>query len=334
MPALNDEEHYCYLGVPIGIIHNCNNLSTLVQNLILDLEKIGQSLLSPWQKLDAIRTFIQPCLTFELHVGFSLKKSLESYHSTLIKILRKICKLPSRSSTAYFFANKRTGGLGLQDPIKELDVQTIVHAIKMLSSDDPVVSQIARAELLQTVRYASQSNPTPALVSNYLSSQPDDRLNNIRYRVQSLWTRTRKASKCIGITFTFTESGKPTISSPDSSPVQASKACNFLHFHIQDFYSQQLLSLPDQGKVAHSLSSDYYANGSSWHTTGLNMRFKDWRFIHRARLNCIPLNGPKSKWSNASPKCRHCESDETLPHVLCHCKPNMVMIRNRHNAMC
>ena len=78
---------------------------------------------------------------------------------------------------------------------------------------------------------------------------------------------------------------------------------------------------------------DRYANGSSWHATGLNIRFKDWRFIHHGRLNCIPLNGPKSKWSNASPKCRHCESDETLPHVLCHCKPNMVMIRNRHNAI-
>ena len=130
MPALNDEEHYRYLSIPIGIIHNCNNLSTLVQNLIIDLEKIGQSLLSPWQKLDAIRTFTQPCLTFVLHVGFSPKKSLESYRLTLIKILQKICELPSRSSPAYFFANKHTGGFGLQDPIKELDVQTVVHAIK------------------------------------------------------------------------------------------------------------------------------------------------------------------------------------------------------------
>lgn len=159
----------------------------------LTWKKIGQSLLCPWQKLDAIRTFIQPCLTFALRVGFSLKKSLEHYRSTLIKILRKICELPTHSSTAYFFVNKSTGGLGLQDPIKEIDVQTVVHAIKMLSSDDPVVSQIARAELLQTVRHASQSNPTSALVSNYLSSQPDERLNNIRYRTQSLWTCARKA---------------------------------------------------------------------------------------------------------------------------------------------
>ena len=203
----------------------------------------------------------------------------------------------------------------------------------MLSSNDPVVSQIARAELLQTVRHASQSNPTPALVSNYLSSHPDDRLNSIRYRVNSLWTHTRKASKYIGITFMFNDSWKPSISSSDSSPVKATKACIFLHYQVQDFYSQQLLALPDQGKVARSLSTDYYANGSSWHITGLNMRFKDWRFIHRARLNCIPLNAPKSKWSNASSKCRHCESDETLPHVLCYCKPNMVMIRNRHNPI-
>ena len=31
-------------------------------------------------------------------------------------------------------------------------------------------------------------------------------------------------------------------------------------------------------------------NGSTWHCSGLNIRFKDWRFIHRARLNsCLRM---------------------------------------------
>ena len=80
-------------------------------------------------------------------------------------------------------------------------------------------------------------------------------------------------------------------------------------------------------------TTDTFANGSTWQYNGLNIRFRDWRFIHRARLNCLPVNSVKSRWSNSYPKCRHCDSDETLPHVLCHCLPNMPSILRRHNSI-
>ena len=150
------------------------------------------------------------------------------------------------------------------------------------------------------------------LTSNYLSSLPDNRLQNIRYRLQSLRTRTRKSTKNLGVFLKIHESSPPTNESQDSNPVLTSKACRFLHHHTQSLYAQYLLALPDQGKVARCLSMDLYANGSTWKFNGLNTRFKDWRFIHRARLNCIPLNAPKSRWSNTSPRCRHCDADETL----------------------
>ena len=64
----------------------------------------------------------------------------------------------------------------------------------MLSSSDPMVAAITNAELLQTVRHVAQSNLTPTLVSSFLSSGQDPRLSEIRYRTQSVWTRTRKAT--------------------------------------------------------------------------------------------------------------------------------------------
>lgn len=57
-------------------------------------------------------------------------------------------------------------------------------------------------------------------------------------------------------------------------------------------------------------------------------RFADWRFIHRARLNYVPLNG------NRDQRCRRCgHAKETLPHVLCHCPPHFQTITRRHNAI-
>ena len=146
-----------------------------------------------------IRSFMQPSLTFALRAGFPKKDNLLVYRSHLVATVRRICALPARAFASYIFAHKRVGGLGLLDPTLEADIQAIIHAVKMLSSSDPTVINIANAEVNQTVRLASRSNPTPALKSKYLSSLPDDRLINLRYNIQSLWTRDHKLTRNLGV---------------------------------------------------------------------------------------------------------------------------------------
>ena len=127
----------------------------------------------------------------------------------------------------------------------------------------------------------------------------------------------------------------PLFSTESSGPRRAKVACSFLHQLSQERATKKLLDLPDQGKVARAMIKDAFGNGSSWMFTGLNMKLKDWRFIHRARMNVVPTNKNKSKWSDEfSHECRVCQSkDETLPHILCHCKQNMTLIRNRHDKI-
>ena len=69
IPALAKEESYRYLGVPIGLVHDIDDLSSIVPALIKHIELIGASLLAPWQKIDALRTFIQQCLSYVLRAG-------------------------------------------------------------------------------------------------------------------------------------------------------------------------------------------------------------------------------------------------------------------------
>ena len=106
LPALAQEQSYRYLGVPIGLIHNIDDIPNIIPQLIKHLEILGSSLLAPWQKLNAIRTFIQLCLTYALRAGNPEMQSLDVYKSTLVRLLRDICTLPA--SSAYFFAGKRT----------------------------------------------------------------------------------------------------------------------------------------------------------------------------------------------------------------------------------
>ncbi|EMP24737.1 Teneurin-2 [Chelonia mydas] len=58
---------------------------------------------------------------------------------------------------------------------------------------------------------------------------------------------------------------------------------------IHSLYMETLKRKPDQGK-AFELTSKWDASNHFLAGGGFT-RFADWRFIHRARLNCVPLNG-------------------------------------------
>lgn len=128
------------------MIHNIDDIPNIVPQLIQHVEIIGLSLLAPWQKLDAIRTFIQPCLTHALRAGNPEMQSLDIYKSTLVRVLGDICSLPNRASSTYFFASKRFGGLAFQEPCTECYVQAIVQAVRILLSMDPAVAAMASQE--------------------------------------------------------------------------------------------------------------------------------------------------------------------------------------------
>ena len=96
IPVLSKEESYKYPCVPIGLLYDASDMCNITNKLISDLEKIRDSLLTPWQKLDAIRTFIQPCLTYALRTCPVTRLSLTNYRKKLIEVLCSICNLPKR----------------------------------------------------------------------------------------------------------------------------------------------------------------------------------------------------------------------------------------------
>ncbi|GIX97736.1 reverse transcriptase domain-containing protein [Caerostris darwini] len=80
--------------------------------------------------------------------------------------------------------------------------------------------------------------------------------------------------------------------------------------------------------VALSPSSSHFI------TDGKFTRFADWRFIHKARLNLVPLNGAQQWKTGNDRRCRRCPAaDETLPHVLNHCRRASRAWQLRHNSL-
>jgi len=95
--------------------------------------------------------------------------------------------------------------------------------------------------------------------------------------------------------------------------------------------SDALIAKPDQGRAvecvaAHSASSHFLRDGDF-------TRFADWRFVHRARLNLVPLNG-SSSWRAGDLRCRRCGYiNESLSHVVDHCMRYTALYMARHNAI-
>ena len=337
IPALTEEQHYRYLGVPIGLYRTDNSLETLVTKMTEDIHRIESSLLAPWQKLDAYRTFIQPCAAYTLRAGDCLKKHLKSLRGELVKTARKVCNLPTRATTNYIFADRRAGGLGFIDPNIDADIQTVTQAVRMLSSPDDTTRSIAIAQLSSVVHRTIHRPPTEEEADQFMSGSMEGDLANSGNsgQISTLWSRARAAARRLKISFIGSLSGSVTTKTSTGREIAAKAITTALRAASREVYTAKLLSLPDQGKVAKSLHQDSYMNGSSWMNTGSFIRFCDWRFIHRARLNTLPTNATAKRWKpDTNPACRRCNHpEETLPHVLNHCKPNMVPIRRRHNLV-
>ncbi|KAL1479132.1 hypothetical protein MTO96_052112 [Rhipicephalus appendiculatus] len=98
--------------------------------------------------------------------------------------------------------------------------------------------------------------------------------------------------------------------------------------------ARSLQEKPSQGKAMACVAAD--PANSHFMRSGRYTRFKEWRFIHRARLNSPPppLNGTRTWVPAADKRCRRCGyGEETLAHALCRCMRQSRATTERHNAI-
>lgn len=101
---------------------------------------------------------------------------------------------------------------------------------------------------------------------------------------------------------------------------------------MQIAHAEKLKSLENQGKTFECLEKDKAS--VHFFVDGKYTRFADWRFIHRARHNLLPLNANRRWAPQNTQNCRRCNYHlETLPHVIQHCRIHSDGMQQRHNAL-
>jgi len=333
-------ESYTHLGVPAGFSVDQTPYAA-VGDIVSDLRAVDRSLLAPWQKIETLGTFILPRLDFLLRGARVFKGPLAAVDLNIRRHVKSWLNLPQRASAEGVYMPPRWGGCGLL-PLSDLaDVLTVAHAYRMLTVRDGAVRELAWESLRGVVGRRIGHAPSCEDVASFLSGSLDGRMRG--GGEASLWSSARNAalrqSGRLSLRWRWAEAAEemtlecrgPRGAAIKIPPDARGQVVSRLRSAVAEHYAERLLSKPDQGKVfevsSRSRVSNHFIRGGSF------TRFADWRFIHKARLDVLPLNGAR-RWEANDKRCRRCgEVSETLPHVLCHCGIHSAAIQLRHDAV-
>ena len=347
IPIIENGLSYKYLGVNFSKRGKIPPIE-LMQACILDLSKIESSNLLPWQKLDAYHIFIHSRLTFifrnvEFPIGFLNHYMLPDprnpakmthLEAVIRDFIRKVTFSNRNCPTAYMYTEKSMGGIGLLPVTEEYCIQSIVQAFKMLVAEHNALAHIAEMELIKTAE--NSTNLSSAL--DWLNAGSQRNPNS------SWWHRVRYAighlaSACqICVTFTpvpdinikVRHTPEPSNITHKEVIISRENKQNLTHA-LHDLLRRANLfnwrKMKRHGECSMALALSPLVNTAIFNRLSLYA----WRFIHRARTNCLPTRDAPE---NENKSCRRCDyHNESLQHVLCHCPANMHLVRNRHNAI-
>ena len=334
IPSMGPDDSYQYLGVPTGHKYHLSGKEAL-SSFARDLQSIDQSLLAPWQKGDAVWRFLMARMPFHLTNGVVSKTELKELDKEVRRKGKKWMNLPQRASAELVYLNPKQGGLGLL-PLADLhEIAQMSAALRLLHCRDNAISTLANKVIIEVAAKRAQRPVTMREVSEYLNGSLEPPFDTPANDASSRWTRLRMAmrtarAKGLDVKWCTTDEGSLTLKHRNRV-VRPLAALRYLAYETRLRYLQSLTSKKDQGKVfevsALSPHSNHFLRSGSF------TEFRAWRFIHRARVDTVPLNGNR-RWALGDKRCRRCGyENETLPHVLNHCNAHTVEIQARHNAL-
>ena len=336
-------DFYRYLGTPIGL-SSWQSDDSVLATFTRELQSVSSSALRPWQKLDALRTFVFARLSYHLRATPFRAQALSRKNGGLdrwaARFVKRILHLPCTASQAYLHTPVHLGGVGLPSARTELALLQVAHFFRMATCPDPVVRS-ATHHLLQRLvtqrclvgsptlgQCASFLNAEMPLLQQGRGSSLSPVLASFAYLRKEIGLRIVAQDTDFALHFQLPDGPSWHITADNRALVITS-----LHDAVGLAFFNAWKAQPNQGKTAALLAADPAALAPFDRFSG--MRFCDWRFLHRARLNLIPTNAVRAAHvPGLSARCRVCGYEqETLPHVLGRCWHHSALLNRRHNAL-
>ncbi|XP_049266997.1 uncharacterized protein LOC125756377 [Rhipicephalus sanguineus] len=243
--------------------------------------------------------------------------------------------LPGNAANDYVYGSAAAGAAGIPVAADTSDACRVDNAFKLLTSADLEIREMALDAPTKNVSKRIRRSATLEEISGYLSDELGGVFQEARaMQLQSVWTEARKASRRLDVTWQLFEEGGISITCGDDTltPKHRTKVVRTLRYRMMCSRDRALHEKPNQGKAMECVAADPCS--SHFMRSGGFTRFCDWRFIHKARLGLLPVNGARPWASTAGKRCRVCGyAMETLPRVLGHCMRHSVAYTSRHNSI-
>ncbi|XP_054921177.2 uncharacterized protein [Dermacentor andersoni] len=231
-------------------------------------------MLAPWQRLDAVKTFVFPALNFAMRCGSLGKAEWSRLDTTLRPLIKRTLYLPANAANDYLYGSSAAGAIGIPVAADISDICRVDNAFKLLSSADTEVQDLALTALMAVTCRRLRRIPEPGDMPAYLSGETEGDFRATATQLQSVWTEARKASRRLGVTWEFEQDG-PRISRGDITlgPRKRTKVVKTLRTALANARDHDLHQKPSQGKVMECVAAD--RSSSHFVRTGQFTRFAD-----------------------------------------------------------
>ncbi|KAL1475335.1 hypothetical protein MTO96_037351 [Rhipicephalus appendiculatus] len=159
IPRIGDYESQTLLGRPVGF------------SLLPDRSKVDeatsvgrtllQSMLAPWQRIAAVKTFVFPALNFAMRCGQVGKAEWARLDDALRPLIKKTLYLPGNAANDYLYGSAAAGAAGIPLAAETSDACRVEHAFKLLTSADLEVRELAFDALIQNCFKAHSQGSHP-----------------------------------------------------------------------------------------------------------------------------------------------------------------------------
>ncbi|VVC45835.1 Hypothetical protein CINCED_3A024598 [Cinara cedri] len=326
---LREGEAATFLGAQVGF-NIVPRMASLAEITDIGL-KIARSKLAPWQRIDALKTFFYPSTVHMQRMGTFSKSDWATIDRILRPELKKTFYLPQEASGEFLYGSAKRGGCGIRLLAEDSDIAAVDSGFKLLTSPEDRLASDATAHAKKTTGMRLRKNADVAELDQYLSGEEDGVFRESR-GYGGVWSRARNASERLGVPRVV--DGGHTAITHDGTILrrkQRREVMRTIRESLRLKRSETLTAKPDQGRAMECVAAD--SASTHFIESGDFTRFADWRFIHRARLNSVPLNGPSS-WMAGDRRCRRCGYiTESLSHVVDHCMRCAALYLAWHNAI-
>lgn len=225
--TLDDPNLTKYLGKPFGFVTIPD--SNKLDDYIKTGKGILNSTMAPWQKLDALKTFIYPSFQFSMRMNMFTKTDWTFLDHSLRPLIKRELKLPQYATTDYLYGDMKDGLFGIPITADESDIAKIDTAYKLLTSPDPFVADLAWEDLLRTVQTRCDRVATRANVADFMSGCDMDSSATDGF---TPWSIARDASWRLDVAWSFSDD-TPTLFVGDRVVTNRRFIFKNIHAHVK-----------------------------------------------------------------------------------------------------